>query len=223
MSEFTVEKLSCRQCGTPVEVTLWNSVNVTSNPELKEKVLSGDIFLAHCPNCGVEMTLLHELLYHDMEKRHMIWLTRPGEDGRPVIDMDEADKLTQVMAGYRLRVVASFNQLLEKIYIFESSLDDRVVELLKASLWAQGACNTHLERDSLLFSHLEKDETGQPQAIILVQFTPDGESQGFSAPWEIGYQQAQGFLYGNLGVPAGDLPRWQIVDAQYIEVLDKNA
>jgi hypothetical protein len=48
---------------------LYNVVDVTQQPELKQQLLSGQLNLAVCTNCGTATMLSTPLIYHDLEKQ----------------------------------------------------------------------------------------------------------------------------------------------------------
>ena len=125
------EPAKCQQCGHEQQFTVWDTINVTLNPELKEQYLKSELTTFVCEKCGCKAQVVYPMLYHDMGKRFMIWLAKEAEG-------QELDKLASFMAGqmknYRFREVHSRNELIEKIYIFDAGLDDRIVELLKLML-----------------------------------------------------------------------------------------
>ena len=58
MSRNHIEKVTCPGCGKEADFTVWDSVNTTLEPDLKEKVLTGDLFKFTCPECG-HMTIVN--------------------------------------------------------------------------------------------------------------------------------------------------------------------
>ncbi len=52
MSKTNVYTLNCPRCGTENHITVWESVNVTLDPDLKRMVLDGSIFEHQCPECS---------------------------------------------------------------------------------------------------------------------------------------------------------------------------
>ena len=42
--------ITCPKCGTSGDFTAWDSINVDLMPEMKEKVMSGEIFRWTCPH-----------------------------------------------------------------------------------------------------------------------------------------------------------------------------
>ncbi|MHC1709870.1 MAG: CpXC domain-containing protein [Methanomassiliicoccales archaeon] len=133
MSKSIVYSLNCPRCGTENQVTVWDSVNVTLDPELKEQVLSGDLFQHQCPGCSFTGGIAHPCLYHDMDGKLLIYLVPPQEDGRAddLAGMDANPFPAEIMDGYIMRRVASVDRLREKVMIFDLGMDDRAIELYK--------------------------------------------------------------------------------------------
>lgn len=111
------------------------------DPEMKEKVRTGEAFMWECPHCGYKVPVVYATLYHQMEDKIMIYfvedkveavemikrLSGEGEDDFDILgDFYEAD--------YTIRVVDSIGKFREKLKTFDEKLDDRVMELTKAFL-----------------------------------------------------------------------------------------
>ena len=95
------------------------SVDALVNPEEKERVKSGELFLWHCPECGCANLICRPFLYHDPQERLMILLT------------DADIKAEELPEGYTGRIVRSAGDLIEKIKIFDAGLDDVAIEMCK--------------------------------------------------------------------------------------------
>lgn len=124
MSSHETIQVTCPKCQQVQPFENWHSVNVTLHPELRERVLAGDLFTLACTKCGQETTVEKALLYNDMERHFMVCLSR---DEPPMSPQADSEELTEV----RLRWVQTPAQLSEKIRIFEDGLDDRLVEIQK--------------------------------------------------------------------------------------------
>ena len=109
----------CSRCGAEHSASVPQSVNVATDPDLKEKVRSGELFTWQCPHCGAANLLQVPFLYHDPKERLMLVLTDAplGAEGLP--------------EGYTGRIVRTVGDLIEKIKIFDAGLDDLVVEMCK--------------------------------------------------------------------------------------------
>jgi hypothetical protein len=116
--------IACSHCKTEQPFAMWESLNVTLHPELKDKLLANELTLFTCNHCGWSGQVVYPFLYHDMAEKLMIWFW-PAE-GEP-----DTKVLPEAMKDYRLRIVGHRNDLREKIYLFDAGLDDRVLEFLK--------------------------------------------------------------------------------------------
>ena len=73
MSESFEELADCPQCGKEQNVTLWQSIDVDVNPELKEKFFEGEINLHKCDSCGFQAPVEMDLFYHDGSKELLVY------------------------------------------------------------------------------------------------------------------------------------------------------
>ena len=120
--------MTCARCGSTLSKETPSSLNVRITPEGKAAVLSGDLFVAQCPSCNHRQLLSFPFLYHDPDAQLMIWL-----------EADEAalSRAAGILASapemqdYRIRLVDSPGELIEKVKIFDAGLSDIAVELSK--------------------------------------------------------------------------------------------
>ena len=136
MSQRREVSLTCPQCGKEHPFIIWNSINTTLDPEMKEAVKDRSAFQFVCPDCGAKTYVDYDLLYHQMENRIMIHYARLDESAAEVYQMltkDDPEDMVQDMLRnhYLIRIVRSQNQLREKIAIFDAGLDDRIIEIYK--------------------------------------------------------------------------------------------
>lgn len=153
MSFMMPEKLTCPYCNKTSTVDLYQTVNVTLDPDLKEKVFNRELFTFTCPHCGEKAILNMPLLYHDMDKQFLIQLSPAEEDVKEFCINNHAIDAMPKMAkeGYEFRVVVGLNNLKEKILVFESGLNDIVIDLFKfLTLSSDDA-----EFDKIFFSKIE--------------------------------------------------------------------
>ena len=73
MSSFRNIIITCPACNTEGSYTVWDSVNVDLNPELKSKVMNGSLFTWICPNCKKSFNAPYSFLYHDMKHNFMVY------------------------------------------------------------------------------------------------------------------------------------------------------
>ena len=131
MSEYRKMAAVCPQCGKECAVQAPESVNMSVNPEDGQRLLDGTLFEAACA-CGAKFSVDFPLLYHDPEKKIMLYYVKPEEVARTEA-LFSALRMNPDFAGkhYALRVVTDQETLREKAMIFAAGMDDRVMEIIK--------------------------------------------------------------------------------------------
>ena len=117
---------NCSNCGNKTEVNIPRSINTAIDPELKNRVRDGSLFIWECPYCGRRSVAVTETLYHDPSAKLMVWLL-PGT-AEPSA---EAQAAVRDLEGYTLRVVREVGELIEKVNIADAGLEDTIVEMCK--------------------------------------------------------------------------------------------
>lgn len=116
----------CPYCGREFAITVYDSVNASADPELRERAMSGDLFRHSCPHCKMDFMIQNPLVYSDPERKFVIWLSTEETN-------DDLYRLAKPLAdqGYTLRRCATLAEFTEKIQIFEDGVSDIVAELAK--------------------------------------------------------------------------------------------
>ncbi len=159
MSQSAMQEITCPKCGKKHECLVWDSINTKENPEMKKAVRNDEAFRYHCPDCGATAVLNYNFLYHQQEDKILIFV---DADGSSYNDM--AAMLSQqgnAFDGYVKRIVLSYNEFKEKLLIFDAGLDDRIVEIIKSSVWSN--VETHYKDkgiEEILFAINEDGEHG---------------------------------------------------------------
>ena len=117
---------NCSNCHKPTELDLRQQINVALDPQLKDRVKDGSLFVWECPYCCQRNLARFETLYHDPDARLMVWLL-PGDAVPPPSVADAVKELD----GYTLRLVREPGELIEKVNIADAGLDDIAVEMCK--------------------------------------------------------------------------------------------
>lgn len=176
MSKTHLTKIACPKCGKESEFTVWDSVNVQISPDMKNSIMNGDAFLFKCPECGNEVHIFYTMLYHDMNKKLMIYLLPDDEKEiktaaefmKESCTADMGLGLPDITKGYSYRIVTSPTELQERICIFDSGYDDRVIEIMKVLYLSTMAEQTPDKKvDDILF---DMDKNGEGRIV----FTGDG-------------------------------------------------
>ena len=74
MTQIVSVQMECPRCHHTQEVEYWRSLNVTVDPDRKEKLLSGEINVFLCEQCSYRSFLAAHFLYTDMEKKFSVLL-----------------------------------------------------------------------------------------------------------------------------------------------------
>ena len=137
MSLERIEKITCPKCEKESKFTFYDSINVSTNPKLKEKIFDRSFVLFHCPGCKYEAEVKTDVLYHDMKVPLMVYLNG-SEKKMTVAALEKTLKKTRKSLDisdesdhYSIRLVRSLNDLIEKILLFDDGQNDKTIELLK--------------------------------------------------------------------------------------------
>lgn len=109
----------CPKCGQESTATVYSSIDVSREPELKASVKDGSLFVHECPFCGHKEVVAAPVLYHDPDARLLICLS------------SQLLKAESVPDGYIGRQVRDVSSLMEKVKIFDDGLDDVAMEMCK--------------------------------------------------------------------------------------------
>ena len=122
----------CPSCGSRCEYTIWESINASDDPEAKEALIAGKLFVHECPNCGNRINIVYSVLYQDNNHNAMINLVSDCSDVNAETEKFKSIRKYVVPSDtYQVRFVTTPNDLREKATIFDAGLDDRIIELMK--------------------------------------------------------------------------------------------
>ena len=68
MTRVSSHELECSHCGFKQNVNIWESINVSLDPDLRQRLFQGQINVFKCQKCEKETFISVPLFYHDMEK-----------------------------------------------------------------------------------------------------------------------------------------------------------
>lgn len=169
--------VKCPWCRSACGPAPRRHANVTLYPELKERVLSLELFIRHCKACGRGFQIDGPFVYHDMRQRLWVEVERAGAEMAP--DALAALESRWVMTprpdcGYRIRVVDSAETLRETVLILALGFSDLAVQTVKRAALASldpgalpGArfqsARINGARTLIVFSHPQRD--GEPLAV----------------------------------------------------------
>ncbi len=126
MSNSQTLKYKCPYCEKEFEIEVYNTVNSSQDPDLRDRCKSGDIFRHSCPHCHSDFMIQNPLLYEDPDHKFVI-LVSSNDEGNSLSSFGEP----LLKKGYKLRRCSTVKEFVEKIQIFEDGADDIGVELAK--------------------------------------------------------------------------------------------
>ena len=198
MSITTQALAPCSKCGQQNTVTVYRSINIAENPELKDKVRDGSLFLWECPHCGQVNLARYETLYHDPAARLMVWLIPEGEISES--QMQAITMHTKAMGGYTLRRVNDMGSLMEKVLVVDAGLDDVVLEMCKyvTKMEMLQKSVPAEQRDEFLATefHFYRSEGEDENRVLTFMYAFDGQMLGVNIGWNV-YQDCAGILERN--------------------------
>ena len=205
MSIINEAMAPCSKCGQQHKVTVYRSINVGENPELKAKVRDGSLFLWECPHCGQVNLAKYETLYHDPAAKVMIWLIPSGEVSET--QMQAITMHTKAMGGYTLRRVNDMGSLMEKVLAFDAGLDDIVLEICKyvtkLEMVQKSVSAEHKEEFMASVFHFYRCEGEDDSRLLTFMYALDGQMLGVNIGWNV-YQDCAGILERNPQIKPAD-------------------
>jgi len=140
--------INCPKCKEKQSFKLWQSVNVTEDAGLKEKIFTRDIFKFTCCNCKTESLMEYPFIYHDYEKKFFVYFDPSGKFEN-IIESE----------GYKTKTASDYLMLLETIKILEDGADENRIREAKAELIEKFKANDKLKNiDKLYYSGIKNDK-----------------------------------------------------------------
>jgi len=144
MSAQKTYNIRCPQCGHEQKVELYDSINVTQQPELKTALFENRLNRIQCVSCEASFRVDKPLLYHDPSRNILIhWMPDTAVSREEILD--EFDKSMEELRAAlpadieppRVRLVFTRAELVELVFIIEAGMEERVVEYIKYTIHMQ--------------------------------------------------------------------------------------
>lgn len=118
-------EIYCRQCAYHTHIKSHMLVKPELEPNLRERILHNTFFTYECPRCHAKITFIHNFLYHDANRRFLIYMS--NETSIPL-------SIQNQFPDQPLRLVHHPDDLAEIIRMREDQLDDQVMAEIKRLL-----------------------------------------------------------------------------------------
>ena len=143
MSICDKERIKCPACGEVSDLTVWQSITVSDSPDVKADLLKGKVNMFICNACGQKALFPAPVLYTDAEKKLVISFSPQNTADARARVFEEIKKSSRNSGelknypDYNLRFVTAYNELLEKILIFDNGFNDKPIEVIKLLVLSQ--------------------------------------------------------------------------------------
>lgn len=172
MSQTQTYNIRCPQCGSMQDVELYEAANIHIEPELRDEVLSNQLNAVTCQSCDFTFRVDKPLLYHDPDRGFMVNLV-PGTEEALTERQDQFSEwirelTASVPAGIEvptLHLVLSRVELVERIFLLEAGLNERVVEYVKYLVYSRNGEKLDPAAKVLLFN--AEDSTDENLCFVI--------------------------------------------------------
>ncbi len=195
MSQKMNYSIQCPKCSKEQEAELYESISVQTDPLLKDQLLRNQLNLVRCVSCGFAFRVDKPLLYSDIERRLMIYLipVRGGTVEEGCRQFGECLKrvnqlLPKDVEVPNLHLVFSQVELVERIFLVEAGLNERVVEYIKHLIYTRNAGKLDPRQKILLFNA----EDSTPETLYFV--VQDAASRKLESVVQYSREAYQGLL-----------------------------
>ena len=159
MSQQQKYPIRCPKCRNEQEVELFDAVNVTEEPALREALMCNQLNAVTCPACEFIFQIHKSLLYHDAKRGFMIyWLPIPA-GAEEAGERQFAEMLLQLAAQQPdgallppVHLVFNRTELVERIFMLEAGLDERLIEYVKHLMYLNNTGKLNPAQKALLFN-----------------------------------------------------------------------
>jgi hypothetical protein len=158
-------QLTCPNCRAPMRAQLFTLVDVGRQPELKNYLLSGQLNVAVCPNCGTPAMVAAPLIYHDPAKQLFLVHFPQQLNARPEEQERFIGEATQViMRGMPADAPRGY-LLNARRFLTLNSLVDTILEADGISREMVEAQRARVELIGMLAEVYEQDEEQLTKAV----------------------------------------------------------
>jgi predicted nucleic-acid-binding Zn-ribbon protein len=165
MSLRQESEIACPKCSNRQKFQTWESINTSANPDLKQKLLDGELTAFICKKCGFQSLVEYDTLYHDMKNQRAFWLKYPEQNKVSEIDNIAKDFFSEFSEKYTTRLITSYHELIEKISICDNGFNDFETELLKLVISMRDGIDLS---KPMYFTHKEIPFLGSKKMVFLI-------------------------------------------------------
>ena len=200
--------IRCPQCDHRWTADLCDAFDAAKEPSLREALFRNQLNAVACPGCGFAFRVDKPLLYRDSARRLLIFW-QPAPAGASTAAHEEqftawlreaGGLLPEDVNAPSVHLVFSRVELVERIFLCEAGLDERLVEYVKYLIYRRNGARVDPAAKLLLFNAQDSTEE---QLLFVVQ---DEATRRFEATLQFSREAYRGLqeAFGE-GEKAADL------------------
>jgi hypothetical protein len=159
MSQRKTYHIACPQCGQQQDVHLYDAINATREPALRDALMENRLNAVACRACAFSFRVDKPLLYHDPGRRLMIYWIPAGDDQHEQGEeafRESVSSITALMPSDvplpEIHLVFNRTELVERIFLREAGLNERIIEYIKYMIYVQNVDRVSPADKVLLFN-----------------------------------------------------------------------
>lgn len=159
MSQQHRYSICCPQCAHQDEIELFDSLNVSEDPTLRDQLMGNRINAVTCQSCGFEFRVDKPLLYNDPGHNIMIYWIPTSLDQHDKGVADFRRTMTQMTSAMpqgvdlpEIHLVFTRTELVERVFLREAGLNERIIEYIKYLIYVKNIDKVSPEDKALLFN-----------------------------------------------------------------------
>jgi hypothetical protein len=172
MSQTKTYSIRCPQCDAAQAVELYEAANVHTDPQLREDILSNRLNAVTCDSCNFTFRVDKPLLYHDPDRGFMVNLVPGTEEALADRQEQFSEWIRELTASIpsgivvpSVHLVLSRVELVERIFLLEAGLNERVVEYVKYLVYTRNEKQLNPATKALLFN--AEDSTAENLCLVV--------------------------------------------------------
>jgi hypothetical protein len=172
MSEKSSYSITCPRCKHLLDVQLYDSLNVGNEPALKEMLMHNQVNAVTCSKCELAFRVDKPVLYSDPSKRILVYWIPTREDEYEAGEeqfrswlCEMGTLLPEDVRAPDVHLVFSRVELVERIFMLEQKLNERVIEYIKYLIYARNVGKMLPADKALLFN--AEDSTDETLCFVV--------------------------------------------------------
>jgi hypothetical protein len=172
MSQQQEYQILCPKCGHQMEVALYDAINVGVDPDLRDILMENQLNAVNCEACQFLFRIDKPLLYNDPSRNLMIYWFPTSEEMHDKGELTFQETVTQMSSMIpddlgmpKIHLVFSRTELVERIFLREAGLEERVIEYVKYMIYMKNVENVNPAEKALLFN--AEDSTDETLVFVV--------------------------------------------------------